>query len=68
MKRLTLEDVANILEEPVEWIKSQIDNGNLWFAYRCDNNTYYIDRRRFERYLSSSQPYFLKIHNPRRYK
>lgn len=67
-KKITLEDVANILEESVEWVKSQIDNGKFGFAYKCDTDTYFIDRYRFERYLLSSQPYFLKVHNSRRYK
>lgn len=67
-KKITLEIVAHILEESVEWVKSNIDNYKLSFGYKDENNVYHIDRKLFEKYLLSSQPYFLKVHNSRRYR
>lgn len=66
-KKLTLEIVANILDESMEWVKSNIDNYKLPFAYKDENDVYHISRCLFEHYLLSNQPDFLKVHNQRRY-
>ena len=69
-KKLTLEVLAYILDESLEWIKFNIDNNKFYpFAYKKENGNYYINKKLFERYLLSSKPYFLKVHgSTRRYR